>query len=71
MLSIVKEQKIPNTKLDTTLKSLKDLDADGILEYWILLDDTDQGIAQDYVAFQAAHHDLLHAYVAKYDVHPN
>jgi len=71
VLSIVKEQKIPNTKLDATLKSLKALDADGMLECWILLDDADQGIAQDYVAFRAAHRDLLHAYIAKYDVHPN
>jgi hypothetical protein len=53
------------------LKSLKALDADGMVECWILLDDADQGIAQDYVAFRAAHRDLLHAYIAKYDVHPN
>lgn len=70
VLEVVKEQKIPDKKLDPTLKSLKALDADRMLECWILLDHADQGIAQDYVAYRAAHRDLLHAYIAKYDVHP-
>jgi len=70
VLDVVKEQKIADKKLDPTLKSLKALDADGMLECWILLDNPDQGIAQDYVAYRATHRDLLHAYVAKYDVHP-
>jgi tetratricopeptide (TPR) repeat protein len=71
VLEVVKGQKIPDKKLDPTLRTLKALDADGMLECWILLDDADQGIAQDYVAYRAVHRDLLHAYIAKYDVHPN
>lgn len=71
VLEVVKEQKVADSKLDATLKSLKALDKDGMLECWILLDDPDQGIAQDYVAYRAAHRDLLRAYIAKYDVHPN
>jgi tetratricopeptide (TPR) repeat protein len=70
VLEVVKEQKIPDRKLDATMKSLKDLDADGMLECWVLLDNPDQGIAQDYVAYRASHHALMHAYIAKYDVHP-
>ena len=70
VLDVVKEQKIPEKKLDPTLKSLMALDKDGMLECWILLDHPDQGIAQDYVAFRATHRELLHAYIAKYDVHP-
>jgi tetratricopeptide (TPR) repeat protein len=71
VLEVVREQKIPDKKLDATLKSLVALDKDGMLECWILLDHPDQGIAQDYVAFRATHRDLLHAYIAKYDIHPN
>lgn len=70
VLDMVKEQKIPDKKLDPTLKALVALDKDGMLECWILLDHPDQGIAQDYVTYRAAHRDLLHAYIAKYDVHP-
>jgi len=71
VVSTIKEQKIPEDKLDATMKSLLALDQDGMLECWILLDHADQGIAQDYVAYRAAHRDLLHAYIAKYEVHPN
>ena len=71
VLEVLKEQKIPDKKLDPTLKALVALGKDGMLECWILLDHPDQGIAQDYVAYRATHRDLLHAYIAKYDVHPN
>jgi tetratricopeptide (TPR) repeat protein len=70
VLEALDNQKIPEKKLDPTLKSLKELDKDGMLECWILLDNPDQGIAQDYVAYRAKHRELLHAYIAKYDVHP-
>jgi hypothetical protein len=46
------------------------LEKDNMLECWILLDDPDQGVAQDYIAYRAAHRDLLIAYVEKYDLHP-
>jgi len=61
--------KVPPDKLDATWKTLLALDKDGMLECWILLDHADQGIAQDYVAYRAGHRELMHAYVAKYDVH--
>lgn len=71
VLTSLKEQKIADDKLDASLHALKSIDADGMLECYILLDRPDQGIAQDYVAFRAQHRDLLHAYMAKYDVHPH
>jgi hypothetical protein len=70
VLDVVKEQKIPDKQLDPTLRSLAALEKDGMLECWILLDHADQGIAQDYGAYRASHRELLHAYIAKYDVHP-
>ena len=69
VLSVVKEQKIPDNKLDTTLKLLRELDKNGMLECWILLDDADQGIAQDYVAYRKDHRELMARYIAQYDVH--
>jgi tetratricopeptide (TPR) repeat protein len=71
VISVVKEQKIPENKLDSTLKSLLALDKDGMLECWILLNHADQGIAQDYAAYRATHRDLLHLYMDKYVVHFN
>jgi hypothetical protein len=61
--------KVPPDKLDATWKTLTALDKDGMLECWILLDHADQGMAQDYVAYRSGHRDLMHAYIAKYEVH--
>jgi hypothetical protein len=41
-----------------------------MLECWILLDNPDRGIAQDYAAYRKDHRQLLEQYIAKYDVHP-
>ena len=71
VIAVVKEQKIPEDKLDPTLKSLIALDTDGMLECWILLNGADRGIVEDYAAYRATHRDLLHAYVDKYVVHFN
>jgi tetratricopeptide (TPR) repeat protein len=68
---VVKEQKIPEDKLDPTLKSLIALDNDGMLECWILLNGADRGIVEDYAAYRATHRELLHAYIDKYVVHFN
>ena len=69
-LAVLKEQKVDPDKLDASWRTLLQLDKDGMLECWILLDHPDQDIAQDYVAFRAAHRDLLRAYIARYDLHP-
>jgi tetratricopeptide (TPR) repeat protein len=68
MLAVIKEKKI-DVKGDPTLKLLAELDKNEMLECWILLDDPDQGIAQDYVAYRKDHHELLAKYIAQYDVH--
>jgi tetratricopeptide (TPR) repeat protein len=69
MLKVVQSLKIPEEKYDATIRSLFALEQDGMLECWILLDNPDQGTAQDYAAFRATHHDLLRAYIQKYDIH--
>jgi tetratricopeptide (TPR) repeat protein len=69
-LAALTKANLPPEKMDATWKSLAEIDKDGMLECWILLDHPDQGIAQDYATFRATHRDLLHAYIAKYDVHP-
>ena len=65
VIAVVKEQNIPEDKLDPTLKSLLALEKDGMLECWILLNGADVGIVQDYVAYRA----LLHGYIDKYVIH--
>jgi tetratricopeptide (TPR) repeat protein len=70
VIAVVKEQKIPEDKLDPTLKSLLALEKDGMLECWILLNGADQGIVQDYAAYRATHREL-HAYLDKYVIHLN
>ena len=70
-LSTLTKANLPPEKMDATWRSLAELDKDGMLECWILLDHADQGIAQDYLAYRTQHRDLLHAYIAKYDVHLN
>jgi tetratricopeptide (TPR) repeat protein len=69
VIAVVKEQKIPEDKLDATLKSLIALDADGMLECWILLNGADRGIVEDYAAYRAKHRELLRAYMDKYVIH--
>jgi tetratricopeptide (TPR) repeat protein len=69
VIAVVHEQKIPEDKLDVTLKTLLTLDKDGVLECWILLNHADAGIAQDYAAYRSTHRELLHAYMDKYLVH--
>jgi len=70
MLAVAGESRIPPEKLSASTKLLMELDKAGMLECWILLDDPDQGIAQDYVAYRKDHRDLLAKYIAQYDVHP-
>lgn len=63
-------RKLPPAQYDATTRTLMALDKDGMLECWILLDNPDQGVAQDFAGYRAAHRDLLQAYVEKYDLHP-
>jgi tetratricopeptide (TPR) repeat protein len=69
VVTMAKEQKIPESKLDTSLKLVIELDKKGMLESYILLDDPDQGVAQDYVAYRKDHRAVMEKYMAEYDVH--
>jgi len=69
MLSVARETKLPEEKLSASTKMLMELDKNGMLECWILLDNSDQGIVQDYAAYRKDHSDLMAKYIAQYDVH--
>jgi hypothetical protein len=69
MFGVIPDKKKVRDKLSTSTKLLLELDKNGMLECWILLDNPDQGIAQDYVAYRKDHRELLAKYVAQYDVH--
>jgi tetratricopeptide (TPR) repeat protein len=70
LLAGVKEQKIKESDYTPTIRTLLALEKDNMLECWVLLDNPDQGVAQDYVAYRKAHRDLLHAYIETYELHP-
>jgi tetratricopeptide (TPR) repeat protein len=70
-VDVLEESKqMTESQLDPTLRSLRLLDKDGMLESWLLLDHWDQGLAQDYPAYRPGHRDILIAYMKKYVVHP-
>lgn len=53
-------------KLDPSLLALIQIDHDGLLEPFVLLNRADREIAQDYPAYRAAHRDKLYEYMDKY-----
>ena len=58
-----------DAKTDPSIELLTAIEKDGMLECWILFDNPDQGIAQDYVAYRKEHRDLMHRYIEKYEIH--
>ena len=69
-LKSLRNASLPESGWDSTFRALADLEKDNMIECWILLDAPDNGTAQDYLAYRAAHRDLLRAYIEKYDLHP-
>ena len=65
----VKEKKIKPTNLDESLRNLVDLNDAGMLDCWILISGSDDGIAQDYPVYRREHRQLLHDYIARFVVH--
>jgi tetratricopeptide (TPR) repeat protein len=53
-------------KLDPSLLALIQIDHEGLLEPFVLLNRADPEIAKDYPAYRAAHRDKLYQYVDKY-----
>jgi len=62
--------KMKDADLDPHLIALRKLNQEGLLECWILLDDADQGISQDYPAYRDGHRELIAKYVREYWIHP-
>ena len=54
---------------DESLRNLRVLQQDGMLAPYVLISAADEGIAQDYAAYRAAHRDVLRAYVDKHVIH--
>jgi len=53
-------------KLEPSLKTLIQLQKDGMLECWIVLNGADAGIRYDYPAYRKEHRELLVAYLDRY-----
>ena len=53
-------------KLDPSLLALIQIDHEGLLEPFVLLNRADPEIARDYPAYRDAHHDKLYRYVDEY-----
>lgn len=68
--TVLKEQKkIDPDKLDESLRNLLELIDAGMLDCWILVSGSDDGVAQDYPAYRKEHRKLLHDYLARFVVH--
>ena len=51
---------------DSSFANLLKLDAEGLLDAYVLYARTDQGIAEDYAAYRSAHRDELRRYLSEY-----
>jgi tetratricopeptide (TPR) repeat protein len=65
VLTLIKDDKKAK-KLDPSLAALKKLDAEGLLESWILFARADEGVRRDYPAYRSANRDKLRRYLAEY-----
>jgi tetratricopeptide (TPR) repeat protein len=57
---------VTREKLEPSLKALLQLQKDGMLECWVVLNGADVGIRYDYPAYRKDHRDLLVAYIDRY-----
>ena len=65
VLTVLKESKDVK-KIEPSLAALKKLDAEGLLEAYVLLVRADAGMKQDYPAFRQSNRDKLKRYLAQY-----
>ena len=68
LLAMLEESKDLDDPRNESFRNLAALNKDGMLEAYVLLSAPDEGIAQDYPAYRAAHRDVLQAYMDKYVV---
>lgn len=67
--TVAKELKIKPGDMDESLRNLIELNDAGMLDCWILISGSDQGIVQDYDAYRKKHRQLLHDYLDRFVVH--
>jgi tetratricopeptide (TPR) repeat protein len=65
----IKNQNVKTGELDESLHNLVDLNDAGMLDCWILISASDEGIAKDYDAYRKQHRQLLHDYLERFVVH--
>jgi tetratricopeptide (TPR) repeat protein len=65
----IKNQNVKTSELDESLRNLVDLNDAGMLDCWILISASDEGIAKDYDAYRKQHRQLLHDYLERFVVH--
>lgn len=58
------------TQLDPALAMLVKISDEGLLEPYILISRTDQGIARDYAAYRDAHREKVRQYISEWIIHP-
>ena len=56
VVTVLKERKVKLEKLDEGLRNLVEVSDAGMLDCWILINGSDEGIAQDYAAYRSEHH---------------
>ncbi|SNS28239.1 Tetratricopeptide repeat-containing protein [Granulicella rosea] len=59
---------VTQESLEPSLRTLLQLQKDGLLECWIVVNDADAGIRYDYPAYRKEHRDLLATYIDRYIV---
>jgi tetratricopeptide (TPR) repeat protein len=69
VVTVNKELKVKPEKLDESLRNLVELNDAGMLDCWILISGSDDGIGQDYDAYRKEHRQLLHDYLDRFVVH--
>ncbi len=57
---------VTSDRLEPSLKKLLEIDKDGMIDCWIVLNAADAGIRADYPAYHKDHRELLAAYIDRY-----
>jgi hypothetical protein len=69
VLVVLQQLKVENARMEPGLRELWQLNRDGMIEPFILLNAVDSGIARDYAVYRAAHRSMLHDYIERHVVH--
>lgn len=69
VVTVLKDLKVAPDKLDESLRNLVELNDAGMLDCWILISGSDDGVQRDYADYRKGHRQLLHDYIARFVVH--